>query len=247
VKFAYRTDVGKRRENNQDSVGVFKNAVGAQIAIVADGMGGHLGGDVASEMVVTHLGNAFESNQSQTIDDLIRWLVFELDSENQRILETALHHTNLSGMGTTFVAVLMIADTYIVANIGDSRCYRLRAGELTQLTEDHSFVNELVKHGDISPEDAKHHPQKNLITRSLGISKDVDADVTIYHSFPEDFLLLCSDGLTNMVSDEQIQEILTTSGSLQDKCDTLVTLANDNGGSDNITALLLYEDSEVSS
>lgn len=246
MKFAYRTDIGHRRTNNQDSVGVFSNQVGAQIAIVADGMGGHQGGDVASEMVVSHLGSTFEKNQSATIDELIRWLIFELNSENKRILDKALHHTDLSGMGTTFVAVLMVDDTYIVANIGDSRCYRFREGTLKQLTEDHSLVNELVKHGDITPEDAKHHPQKNLITRSLGISKDVDADVTIYHSYTNDYLLLCSDGLTNMVSDDQIQEILASKSTLQEKCDTLVTLANESGGLDNITALLLYDDSEVS-
>lgn len=247
MKFAYRTDIGHRRNNNQDSVGVFKNAAGAQIAIVADGMGGHQGGDVASEMVVSHLGRTFETNQSKTIDELIRWLVFELNSENQRILEKALHHTDLNGMGTTFVAVLMTGDTYIVANIGDSRCYRYRDHNLKQLTEDHSLVNELVKHGDISPEDAKHHPQKNLITRSLGISKDVDADVTIYHSYAGDYLLLCSDGLTNMVSDDEIQATLGSDSTLEEKCDILITLANKNGGLDNITALLLYDDTEVSS
>lgn len=246
MKFAYRTDVGLRRKDNQDSVGVYQNTNGAMIAIVADGMGGHQGGDVASEMVVSHLGSAFETNQSQTIDELIRWLIFELNSENDRILEKAHNHTNLSGMGTTFVAVLLVADTYIVANIGDSRCYRYRDGVLKQLTEDHSLVNELVKHGDISPEDAKHHPQKNLITRSLGISKDVDADVTIYHSYAGDTLLLCSDGLTNMVSDAKIQEVLGSNQPLQGKCDDLVRFANDQGGQDNITALLLYDDTEVS-
>ncbi|MFD1672810.1 Stp1/IreP family PP2C-type Ser/Thr phosphatase [Agrilactobacillus yilanensis] len=247
MEFAYRTDIGHKRTNNQDSVGVFKNAAGAEIAIVADGMGGHQGGDVASEMVVSHLGRTFEDNRSETVDELIRWLIFELNSENERILEKALHHTDLSGMGTTFVAVLMAKDTYIVANIGDSRCYRFRDGVLKQLTEDHSLVNELVKHGDITPEDAKHHPQKNLITRSLGISKDVDADVTIYHSYAKDYLLLCSDGLTNMITDAQIQTVLATEKTLQEKCDQLVQMANENGGLDNITALLLYDDSEVSS
>ncbi|MCD2256222.1 Stp1/IreP family PP2C-type Ser/Thr phosphatase [Agrilactobacillus fermenti] len=245
MKFAFRTDVGRKRQSNQDSVGVFENEAGAHIAVVADGMGGHQGGDVASEMVVSHLGDNFRNNQATNIDELVRWLVFELNSENKRILETAHTHANLSGMGTTFVATLMVADTYIVANIGDSRCYRLRENQLKQLTEDHSLVNELVKHGDISPEDAKNHPQKNLITRSLGISKNVDADVTIFHSYPQDYLLLCSDGLTNMVSDIEIQTVLESDVDLQTKCDRLIDLANTHGGLDNITALLIYDDSQV--
>lgn len=139
----------------------------------------------------------------------------------------------------------MVGHQYIVANIGDSRCYRYSHGKLEQLTEDHSLVNELLKHGEISPEEAKHHPQKNVITRTLGVSSDADADVTIFDFGPDDYLLLCSDGLTNMVSTDEIKEALAGPGTLDDKCAQLIGWANDAGGLDNITVLILHRQGGV--
>ncbi|ERL65579.1 Stp1/IreP family PP2C-type Ser/Thr phosphatase [Schleiferilactobacillus shenzhenensis] len=239
MEYAYQSDVGRRREDNQDFAGVFKNEAGALFAVVADGMGGHQGGDVASEMAVSHLGHDFSQTDMHTVEDAVKWLIYDLQRENDKILAVSDHYADLRGMGTTFVAVLVVGHQYIVANIGDSRCYRFSHGELEQLTEDHSLVNELLKHGEISPEEAKHHPQKNVITRTLGVSSDADADVTVFDFGPDDTLLLCSDGLTNMVSDDELKEALGGPGTLDDKCAQLIGWANDAGGLDNITVLLM--------
>ncbi|KRL12945.1 Stp1/IreP family PP2C-type Ser/Thr phosphatase [Schleiferilactobacillus perolens] len=240
MEYAYQSDVGKRREDNQDFAGVFKNEAGALFAVVADGMGGHQGGDVASEMAVSHLGHDFSQTDLHSVEDVVKWLIYDLQRENDKILAVSDHYADLRGMGTTFVAVIVVDNQYIVANIGDSRCYRYAHGTLEQLTEDHSLVNELLKHGEISPEEAAHHPQKNVITRTLGVSSDADADVTVFDFGPDEYLLLCSDGLTNMVSDADIQEVLATQSALEDKCAQLIDWANDAGGLDNITVLIMH-------
>ncbi|WP_057768807.1 Stp1/IreP family PP2C-type Ser/Thr phosphatase [Lactobacillus selangorensis] len=241
MEIAYQTDVGQKRESNQDYVGTFLNKGGARFAIVADGMGGHRGGDVASEMAVSHIGYHFEQTTSTDVEELIKWLVVELQNENQQIIDASEEYADLMGMGTTMVAVILVDHKFVVANIGDSRAYLYRSDRLKQLTEDHSLVNELVKQGEISPEDARNHPQKNIITRSLGISTDVDADVTIYELAENDLLLLCTDGLTNMMTDRQIAMILASPEDITEKCKALVKVANQAGGLDNITALLIHE------
>lgn len=139
MEFAYRTDIGRRRPNNQDYVGIFKNQSEATLALVADGMGGHQGGDVASEMAVSHLGYAFEKTDTAEIESIVRWLIFELQQENDVILQKAKQYTDLSGMGTTVVAVIISGTRFVVANIGDSRGYLYRNGHLVQITEDHSW------------------------------------------------------------------------------------------------------------
>lgn len=240
MNIAYLTDIGKRRENNQDYVSVFKNKADVLFGIVADGMGGHLGGDVASEMVVSQIGHDFLETDFATIPDLRDWLLTELTSENSRLINVSSKFSDLTGMGTTFVAIMMINNHYLITNIGDSRGYLLRDGKLMQITEDHSLVNELVKYGKISPEQAKNHPQKNVITRTLGISKDVQPDSTNDTWQQDDLFLLCTDGLTNMVSDEGIEKILTTEDiSLDEKAQRLIVQANVNGGLDNISVLLV--------
>lgn len=242
MEYAYRTDIGQRRPNNQDYVGVFANQQAATLAIVADGMGGHQGGDVASEMAVSHIGYAFEKTQTTDIEAIVRWLVFELQQENTIILEKAQKFTDLSGMGTTLVAVIISGSRFVVANIGDSRGYLYRGGHLVQITEDHSLVNELVKNGELTKEEAKRFPQRNVITRSLGVSDAVDADVTIYDMEYDDYLLLCSDGLTNQVSDAEIATVLAGSEPIGVKAGRLIERANAAGGPDNITALIIHQE-----
>lgn len=238
MKYAYRSDIGQKRPTNQDYVGVFKNANGALLAIVADGMGGHQGGDVASEMAVSHIGYAFEEENETDMAGAAKWLINELQRENERILARGQQFADLTGMGTTIVAVLAYSDRFIVANIGDSRAYLYRRGRLVQITEDHSLVNELVRSGELTPEEAEKFPRKNVITRSLGVSPDVDADVNTYDLLAGDMLLLCTDGLSKSVTNEQMAETLALDLSLQDKADRLVELANAAGGPDNISALL---------
>ncbi|MHC9532569.1 Stp1/IreP family PP2C-type Ser/Thr phosphatase [Dellaglioa sp. BT-FLS60] len=242
MKVAYQTDVGSVRKNNEDYVGVFHNRSGISFVMVADGIGGNLGGDVASEMAVSHMGFRFEETNFSEPSHAIKWIAKEVEMENKKIIEKSNQYKDLSGMGTTIVCAVFFEDKFIVANIGDSRGYLLRKQQLYQLTEDHSLVNELIKRGELSVEDAKNYPQKNMITRSLGISSEADADIAVNDSEPGDLLLLCTDGLTKMISDEVIKEVLENSRTVEEKCAELIRLANKAGGLDNVTALLVNDD-----
>ncbi|PWG00917.1 Stp1/IreP family PP2C-type Ser/Thr phosphatase [Levilactobacillus bambusae] len=247
MEVAYQTSVGKQRTENQDYVGVFSNQAGLSFAIIADGIGGNRGGDVASEMAVSHLGYRFEKTTFSDVTSANQWLSQVISVENQSIIDKSHQFADLDGMGTTLVAAILFEKEFIIANIGDSRAYLLRDHKLRQLTEDHSLVNELVKRGEISKADAKHHPHKNIIVKSLGISDDATFDSNKYPLAIGDQLLLCTDGLTNMVSDDEIINVLTAHTDVQAKCQRLVTLANEAGGLDNITVLLGFvnEDGEV--
>lgn len=242
MEYTYRTDIGRKRPNNEDYVGLFANHAGVTLAIVADGMGGHLGGDVASEMAVSHLGHAFEATANTDVEKIVRWLIFELQQENTVILEKAQRYADLMGMGTTLVAVIISGSRFVVANIGDSRAYLYRNGHLIQITEDHSLVNELVRRGELTRQEAEKFPQRNVITRSLGVSEDVDADVTIYDMEYDDYLLLCSDGLTKQVADEALAAVIGGDLPLGAKAQQLIDLANEAGGPDNISALIIHQD-----
>ena len=247
MDIAYQSDVGRAREKNEDSVDYFKNKAGIIFAIVADGLGGHQGGEVASEMAVSHLGYQFEQTNFEELQEAIIWLENSVKYENEMILKRADQYHDLNGMGTTLVCVLIFDDRFALANIGDSRGYILRKGKLSQLTEDHSLVNELVKRGEISAEEARNHPQKNIITRTLGISDVAKLDINTFTIQADDYILLCSDGLTNMLTNDQMQEIVKDSKlSLTAKCQKLIENANAAGGLDNITLLLMHLDREVS-
>lgn len=241
IETAYASSIGRIRKSNQDFVRVFKNKSGITLAIVCDGMGGHQGGDVASTMAVTHLGHNFTSTDLTDANIAQKWLDVQLNSENETILKTADRFPDLNGMGTTIVLAFAFADTALIAHLGDSRAYSYADGKFTQLTEDHSLVNELVKMGQITKEQAKHHPQKNIITQALGVSSTIDPEYTNIDLKDHDIILLCTDGLTNSLSDPQIQQILATKElSLQDRCDKLINEANRLGGGDNITVCLVY-------
>lgn len=245
MKIAYTSDVGQVRQVNEDRVATFKNKAGFSFAIVADGLGGHLGGEVASEMAVSHLGYLFEQTELSDATAAIKWLEDQVIVENNSILKRADQYQDLAGMGTTLVCAMIFADQIAISNIGDSRAYLLHAGEFEQITEDHSYVNELVKRGEISKEEAKHHPHKNIITRTLGVSKQAKIDSCILKLLPTDMYLLCSDGLTNMLDDEKIKQILELPElPLQAKAEKLVEQANLAGGSDNITVLIIWSDEE---
>lgn len=239
MEVAYRTSIGKQRNDNEDYVDVFTNQAGKHLAIIADGIGGHQGGDVASAMAVSHLGHEFEQTTLATPEAAQKWIATEITAENQSIIDKSNQFADLNGMGTTLVAALYFTEEVVIANIGDSRAYLMRDGELRQLTEDHSLVNELVKRGEISRQAARHHPQKNVIIRSLGISDDARFDLNTYPLVLGDQLLMCTDGLTNMVDDQQIQAVLTSERTPKEKCDQLIDMANAAGGLDNITVLLL--------
>ncbi|MEI5906126.1 Stp1/IreP family PP2C-type Ser/Thr phosphatase [Bacillus spongiae] len=240
MKAIFLTDTGKVRQHNEDHGGVFINQHGDRLAIVADGMGGHNAGDVASEMTVSLLADYWEkSDKFQTAQQSEDWLKTHILNVNKQLLEHARTHPECEGMGTTIVSAICTDRFLTIANIGDSRGYVYNESGLTQVTNDHSFVNELVKTGQISREDAEFHPRKNVLIRALGTEQHVEADVKTIMFEMDDVLLLCSDGLSNKLSESQMLDIITSSNDLQVRAQYMIDLANDNGGEDNISIVLL--------
>lgn len=241
IETAFASSIGRIRKSNQDFVRVFKNKSGMTLAIVCDGMGGHQGGDVASTMAVNHLGHNYLMTDFDALGPAHKWLELQLKAENDAILKAADRFPDLNGMGTTIVLVFAVATATLVVHLGDSRAYRYGAGKFTQVTQDHSLVNELVKMGQITQEQAKHHPQKNIITQALGVSSTIDPEYNELPFAAGDMLLLCTDGLTNSLTDPQIQQILATKElTLKERCHKLVNEANRLGGGDNITVCLVF-------
>jgi serine/threonine protein phosphatase PrpC len=232
--FAAATDVGRMRKNNEDSY-----LSSQPVAAVADGMGGHSAGEVASAIAIEELaalgGRGPWENETAATDDLKQAIL----RANRRIREMAASDRKLNGMGTTLVALLEDGDMVHVANVGDSRGYLLRQGELSQVTVDHSLVQELVDDGRLSPEDAERHPQRSVITRALGIDPEVEFDLFTYKLQVGDRLLLCSDGLSDVVEPAQIRKVLLRIPSAQRAARELIGVANEQGGPDNITVIVV--------
>ncbi|MHC5372893.1 Stp1/IreP family PP2C-type Ser/Thr phosphatase [Enterococcus sp. LJL120] len=239
MEIRFQSDVGKRRKMNQDAANVFENQVGLPLAILADGMGGHLAGDVASQMIVTEVGSAWQENASLTVKEITEWLTENIQAVNHRIYDIGELQPEYDGMGSTAVMAVILEEQYIIANVGDSRAYLLRNQEISQISDDHSLVNELVKSGEITPEMAEKHPNKNILTRTVGMPNQIAVDIFVDQWRTDDYLLLCSDGLTNMVSEAEIAAIVFQEKSLADKVEQLVAAANEAGGADNITVLII--------
>ncbi|WP_335583025.1 Stp1/IreP family PP2C-type Ser/Thr phosphatase [Comamonas serinivorans] len=239
--FAGLSDVGRLRQNNEDSV-LWDSALG--LAILADGMGGYNAGEVASRMAVEHVRDGLHRWQTQTprpygLRQLKRALATCTDEANRAIFDAAHTNPSYAGMGTTLVCLSLAEEgRVIVAHAGDSRAYRLRDGALTQLTRDHSLLQEQVDAGLLTPEQVHVFGYRNFITRALGVEDTVVLDIHDFDVNPGDLYLLCSDGLTDMVDDADIQAVLASSGDLPGKARTLVEWANRNGGRDNVTVLL---------
>lgn len=242
MKYSFLSDIGKVRKINEDSVGLFENHHQIILGMVADGIGGNHGGDVASAMVVQHLGYLFEESDFNNLEEAYQWLQQQVQCENDLLIQKGKKYSDLEGMGTTLVCCLMDSTECMISNIGDSRGYLLRNHELKQLSNDHSLVNELVKEGAITEEEAITHPQKNVIVKALGINHEAQMDMYQLKIQPGDLFLLCSDGLSKQVSEIKIQSILESSELLETKCQQLITQARVNGGDDNITALLVAAD-----
>lgn len=246
------TDVGLERNHNEDA---FVLVPEQHVYVVADGMGGHRAGDVASRMAVEHLQAFFErlgeadqetlvNMPSSETPDGVRNLVSAISIANRRIYERSIKSRDHHGMGTTLVAVHFAPEEAkaFVAHVGDSRCYRIRGEEVTQLTSDHSYYNEyILAMPDLSEEQRAELP-RNIITRALGMHDGVQVDVCVDDCEPGDVYLLCSDGLTGMITDEEIGDIVSSTTSLEQACQSLIELANNNGGEDNITVVLIRTD-----
>lgn len=240
MKAVFLTDQGRVRQNNEDSGGTFINRDGHRLAIVADGMGGHRAGDVASQMTVARLKEVWEETKGiQTADQAEAWLKTHILQVNQILFDHARSNEECDGMGTTIEAVIATGNFTTIAHVGDSRCYILNDSGFQLLTEDHTYVNELVRTGQITKEDAEHHPRKNWILRALGTEQDVKIDIKTIMFEEGDYLLICSDGLSNKVSDSEMVQILQNPDSLEQKAQALIQMANENGGEDNITLIIL--------
>lgn len=230
-------DVGRCRDVNQDHIYVSEEPVGnlPNLFLVADGMGGHKAGDLASEYTVLQVCEAAEKCMR---DIPLQILKSAFQYANQKLIEKSWESPAYSGMGTTLVAVTVKDGTAYVANVGDSRLYKI-GDQIEQITEDHSLVEEMVRMGEISKEEARNHPEKNIITRAIGVTETVEPDYFDTKLEKGECLLLCSDGLSNMVSDSQIKDILDHRQDLRSGAEELVRTANLNGGKDNIAVVLI--------
>ncbi|WP_270476660.1 Stp1/IreP family PP2C-type Ser/Thr phosphatase [Faecalibacterium prausnitzii] len=246
MKLAGKTDVGRVRQENQDDYRAGELPGGAVWALVCDGMGGAKGGREASQGACNVIENFFQEQYAQCgAGQEEPFLKKALLYANRFVFQKAAHEEALAGMGTTAVCALVRSGNVYLCHAGDSRAYLIRDGKLTQLTHDHSYVQELVDCGTITEEEAEHHPQKNIITKALGVDYRLEPEFTAAKLKREDRLLLCTDGLTNMVPVEEMEKLLAQ-GTFYDLPDRLIEAANAHGGSDNITALLLaVEPTEV--
>lgn len=233
------TDIGKRREMNQDFVYCKEDQIGSfpNLFIVADGMGGHKAGDFASRFAVEEFVRQIQESSQKTIissmEDAIR-------QTNRRLIEQAEANSDLQGMGTTFVAATILEKEMYVANIGDSRLYIIKNDAITQITQDHSLVEEMIRRGEIKREEARFHPNKNVITRALGANVDVIPDYFEITLSEDDIILMCSDGLSNMMDDTEMMSVVNANREDLEKAGMkLLMLANEYGGKDNISILLV--------
>ena len=236
MKITAQTDIGKNKAANEDAVETASFG-STHLLVVADGMGGHTAGDVASDIATTTIFEVVSDAIDQGRSDYDDILEEAIVSSNDRILDEADEATGHRSMGTTVVAAIVDADDAVIANVGDSRGYTVNDG-VTQITVDQSFVQELINQGEITPEEAKTHPQRHVLSQALGTEETVDPD--FFSTTIEDRLLLCSDGLTEEVTDEKIAEIISESPDIETSGEKLIQKANENGGSDNIS-IILYD------
>ena len=244
-EFCFRTDPGLARENNEDSVTVDEPT---RLGILADGMGGYNAGEVASGMATTFIKSELgrwlaQAGRHANAREVRRAMEICVDNANRSIFNAANSNPQYSGMGTTLVVGVFQDGRLILGHIGDSRCYRLRGAQLEQITKDHSLLQEQMDAGLITPEQAATSTNKNLVTRALGVEDAVLLEVNEHKVEPGDLYLMCSDGLSDMLDDEAIAQILSSEGSLEQKSVQLIDAANANGGRDNISVLLAQANS----
>jgi len=240
MKVFAKSDIGKAREMNQDAYYASQPSDTVGLYIVADGMGGYNGGEIASSLAVTATKDFIENNFAETentkekLQELVKNAI---EYANMLVYEKSKEVPELEGMGTTIEVALVHNNRVYIGHIGDSRIYRIRKDIIRKITTDHSYVQKLVKDGTISKEEAVHHPKKNMLTKALGCTSFVEPDVTVKGFLKDDILVLTSDGLTNMVKDQEIYEIVKN--NIEVATEKLIDKANENGGLDNITVIVV--------
>lgn len=234
-----KSDVGKMRDMNQDYFYISKQEDTLQLYIIADGMGGYKGGEIASRLAVETSKNYIINNFAsvRTREDILKLIKDAIEYANLTIYEKSKQMPDLENMGTTIDICLVLANKVYIGHVGDSRVYRKRKDFFRKLTTDHSYVQKLVSDGTITKEEAYNHPKKNMLIKALGSSNLVEPDVMVKGFLKDDILLMCSDGLTNMLRDEEIVNIINENPRLA--CNRLIEEANENGGYDNITAVII--------
>ena len=241
MKACYMTDSGRVRSHNEDSVTILKNESDEFLLVVADGMGGHRKGEVASSMVVSHLGKRFNDTPSiGTKLDAVNWLNDNINEINAEILEYGEKNIDSKGLGTTVVVALLTKSYLIFGNIGDSSGFVIKNNKLHKVTHDHTLVNLLVEAGNLTEDEAKIHPKKNVLMKALGAAEKCELDVFDIVDMDFDAIMLCSDGLTNMLTTEQIEKVLIDDElEAEEKVEKLIRKCNARGGNDNISIAYL--------
>ncbi len=239
MEYAYLTDQGKVRSHNEDSVTIVVNKNNEYLLAVADGMGGHRGGEIASSIAISYIGHRFvEMGSIGNKEDAINWMKDIVSEANLQIYKYTNENIESAGMGTTLVMALLTKEFLLIGNIGDSSGYVIKDSKLHKITTDHTLVELLVKSGKLTAEEAKNHPRKNVLMRALGANTKVEMDVFDVETDIEG-ILLCSDGLTNMLSDEQITKVLNEGLKIDEKVQKLIYKSNNRGGTDNISIAYL--------
>ncbi len=233
-----RTSVSKKRKMNQDNYYVSSDGT---LNVLADGMGGYAGGEVASriatEATVKYLKENFDKNNEYQKEDILKIMNNAIQYANLEVFHKSREVEELDQMGTTLEICLIYKDRVYIAHIGDSRIYRIRKGIMRKITKDHSYVQTLVEDGTITKEEAEHHPKKNMLMKALGCEEKIEPDIMVKGFQEGDIILICSDGLTNMVSEQQIFNVI--SNNIDNAADELIREANNNGGADNITLIII--------
>ncbi len=246
MESCYMTDSGRVRSHNEDSVTILKNDSNEYLLVVADGMGGHRKGEVASSIAVSHLGKRF--NETPSIGsklDAVNWLNDNINEINGEILEYGEENIDSKGLGTTLVVALLTKNYLIFGNIGDSSGFVMKNKKLHKVTHDHTLVNLLVDAGNLTEEEAKIHPKKNVLMKALGAAEKVDMDIFDVIDIEFDSIMLCSDGLTNMLTEEQIEKVLNDEElDAYEKVEKLIRKCNARGGNDNISIAYLSRNGE---
>ena len=239
MDYYYMTDTGKVRDHNEDSVVITENLNGEILLTVADGMGGHNAGEVASSIAITSIGKRFrEISSVGNKEDAINWLKETVSETNIQIYNYTLEHPESKGMGTTLVLALLTKEFLLFGNIGDSSGFVIKNEKIHKITSDHTLVNMLVKSGELTEEEAASHPRKNVLMRALGNEKAVELDIFDVE-VDVDGIFLCSDGLTNMLNFEQIEKVLNEDLTIEEKVIKLIYKCNNRGGTDNISVAYL--------
>ena len=242
MDYYYITDPGKVRERNEDSVSIVENGTKEKLLVVADGMGGHKDGEVASHIALNLIVDRFQSISSVgNKDDAINWIQSTVSEANMSIFKYVSEHPQSQGMGTTIVMAILTPSFLLIGNIGDSSGYIFKNNKLHKITVDHTLVNLLVKSGELTEEEAKNHPKKNVLMKALGSNTNVEMDI-FNVELGNYGILLCSDGLTNMLDDNQIAKVLSENLDIKSKLEKLVFKANNRGGNDNISIAYLVKE-----